>query len=402
MKVLFICDEYPPGNNGGIGTTVQNLGRELVRQGHEVFVAGLYAYRYGQKNMEIDQGVKVWRLRYSIPLPVPSRSKLYTVLERLPHVLQRNLNGKRAFAKFLHFLETLIDSEKIDVIEIADFNNFAMYIGFPIRWPLFKAPLVLKSHGSYTYFCKEMGETPRPMFEQNDQALFKRAEALSSVSHYTANLNKKLFHLSSEVKVLYNGVSYSPLQQGTRDLETVVFTGTLVRKKGIYALMKAWNQVAEIKPGARLLVYGKGNPAKLKRLLQPHALESVQFMGHVSRNQLFEQLRKATLAVFPSYSETFGMGVVEAMNLGCPVIYTKRSCGPEIVKDGIEGLLVDPDNTKELSEKILFLLNQPEQRATLADNALLAVKERFNIVHSTQEHVEFYNEVVKMFKQKRN
>lgn len=50
MNILFICDEYPPGKNGGIGTVVQNLGRELVKQGHSIFVVGLYHFSYGEKN----------------------------------------------------------------------------------------------------------------------------------------------------------------------------------------------------------------------------------------------------------------------------------------------------------------------------------------------------------------
>ena len=63
MKILFLCEEYPPGKNGGIGTMVKTLSRELVNQGHHVYVVGLYAHGYGQKNFEIDHNVKVWRFR---------------------------------------------------------------------------------------------------------------------------------------------------------------------------------------------------------------------------------------------------------------------------------------------------------------------------------------------------
>jgi len=64
MNVLFICEEYPPGKNGGIGTMVRMLGREMVKQGHNVYVAGLYPHGYGEADYEEDEGVKVWRLRY--------------------------------------------------------------------------------------------------------------------------------------------------------------------------------------------------------------------------------------------------------------------------------------------------------------------------------------------------
>lgn len=399
MKILFICDEYPPGKNGGIGTTVQNLGRELVKQGHSVYVAGLYAHRYGEKDFEIDNGVKVWRLRYSINLHLSSQNKLYTILERLPDGIKKRLNGKVAFKKFLKFIEELIRSEGIDVIEIADFNGFAMYIGFTINWPAFDVPLVLKSHGSYTYFAKELNENLNADFVENDRLLFARADAISCVSHYTAHVDKNIFSLRSEVKVLYNGIVLPKKTERTvGNKQKVVFTGTLVYKKGIYSLLLAWNKVVAENRDTELFVYGKGNLKKLKKLLNDKSAATVHFMGHVPKAELLKELETAHLAVFPSYSETFGMGVVEAMSVGCPVIYTKRSCGPEIVKENEEGLLVDPDNIEELSEKMLYLLRHPDKAEELAAKALVAVRKKFNIEHSALEHLHFYSEVIAGFK----
>lgn len=398
MNVLFICDEYPPGKNGGIGSTVQLLSRELVSQGNSVFVAGLNSYRYGQKNYEEDQGVKVWRLRYSLNLHLPDENKLYTVLERLPDFIKRNLNGKRAFNAYIRFIKKLIITEKIDIIEIADFNNFVMYIGFIVEWPEFSIPLVLKSHGSYTYFCREMRMKANVNHEQMDQRLFKRADALSCVSNYTANINKKLFDFTREVKILYNALAIPQAVEIERKKQTVVFTGTLVYKKGIFSLMKAWNIVVKKYPDAELIVCGKGPSGKISKLLNNDAKPSVKFVGHVERKLVFKFLCEATLAIFPSYSETFGMGPVEAMSLHCPVIYTKRSCGPEIVKDGIEGVLIDPDNTPEIAQAIIKLLEGPQLRDELAKNAITSVKERFNIEKSASDHLAFYKEVIKDFK----
>ena len=401
MTVLFICDEYPPGNNGGIGTTVQNLGRELVQQGHQVLVAGLYAYRYKEKDYEEDQGVRVWRKRYGLNLHLPSRSKWYTALERLPDPMKKRLNGQRAFRAFVDFIRELISTHRVDVIEIADFNSFAMYIGFKVEWPLFDVPLVLKSHGSYTYFCRELGEVPHPKFEAIDKALYARADAYSCVSHYTATANERLFGLQRPMKVLYNGIHVPAEASSQREAFSVVFSGTLVYKKGIFSLIKAWNAVHSRYPKARLFVYGKGSHTRLKKLLSPESAASVEFAGHVSRPDLLDKLKTATLAVFPSYSETFGMGVVEAMSMGCPVIYTKRSCGPEIVKQGIEGLLVDPDQPGEITQAISQLFDSAELRDRLAQQAYQGVQNRFRIDHSAKDHVQFYSDVIQEFKLKK-
>ena len=63
MNILYLCDEYPPGRHGGIGTAVQLLAREMVQQGHKVIVAGFYEWGYGQKDEFEDMGVKVYRFR---------------------------------------------------------------------------------------------------------------------------------------------------------------------------------------------------------------------------------------------------------------------------------------------------------------------------------------------------
>jgi glycogen synthase len=64
MNILYLCDEYPPCQHGGIGTVTQSLARCLASKGHQVFVAGFYPYYRESKSKETDQGVKVYRIFY--------------------------------------------------------------------------------------------------------------------------------------------------------------------------------------------------------------------------------------------------------------------------------------------------------------------------------------------------
>ena len=66
MNIMMLCDEYPPGRHGGIGTVVQLLARAYVRQGHKVIVAGLYDWGYGQEPVFEDKGVMVHRFRFGL------------------------------------------------------------------------------------------------------------------------------------------------------------------------------------------------------------------------------------------------------------------------------------------------------------------------------------------------
>jgi glycosyltransferase involved in cell wall biosynthesis len=395
MNILFICDEYPPGKNGGIGTMVQVLGRELVKQGNRVFVVGLYNYRYGSADHETDHGVEVWRFRYGYNLPFGDNNKLYGLYERLPGFVKQRLNGTKAFNKFITFINELIRQKSIDIIEIQDWNSFAFSIGFDVRWPKFEAPLVVKSNGSYTYFADEAGDEINKTLFETDLALYKRADALSAVSHYTAQKNIRLFNITAPVKVLYNSIEIPEVSRSAgRHKCKVIFTGTLIPKKGIFQLMQAWNIVSQKYPEATLDVYGKGKIKPLRQLLSKEAAATVNFKGHVSRQELFNELSQATMAVFPSYSECFALAPLEAMAVGCPVVNTSRSSGRELVKDGENGSLIDPDNISEMAEKITQLISDPKLQQKYSDNGKRTVLTQFNITKSAQDHVTFYNSVL--------
>lgn len=402
MNILYICDEYPPGRNGGIGTMVQVLGRELVKQGHNVYVAGLYSYRYGGNNFEEDKGVKVWRLRYGLNLFFMGNNFFYNILEKLPNWLKKKMNGKIAYKKFLNFIEVLIEKEKIDVIEIPDWNSFSFVLGYLVTWPKFKVPLILKSHGSYTYFNLELNLPLNPIYHKIDIELFNRADALTAVSNYTAINNQIYFSLKRESKVLLNSIEISKhANTFQREEQTVIFVGSLLKKKGIFQLVKAWNLVYKKHPQAKLFIFGKGKINSFKKLLNKEANLSVEFKNHVSRFEILNQFSKATLAVFPSYSETFGLMCIEAMSMGCPVIYTKRSCGSEIITDNENGLLIDPDNIIEIEEAISKLLNDKLLRENFSANGFTTVKNKFNVVNSAKEHVDYYKLVSNEFKLKK-
>lgn len=399
MNILFICDEYPPGKNGGIGTMVQVLGRELVKQGHQVTVIGLYPYYYGQKDYEVDRGVEVHRLRYGIKLSGDAESRLNRIQNRLPKVFQKWLYGKKTFRNLTQFIDRLIVLKDIDIIEIQDWNTFNIFNGITPKWKKFNVPFVVKANGCYTYFCNELNQKTDKRLEKIDKLLYQRADAVTAVSNYTANKVTQIFELQKSVSVLYNSVEVpTSLVEVSREDETVIFTGSLIEKKGIFSLLKSWNLVHKERPNAQLYIFGKGETDNLKKLLNDSSLHSVHFMGHTSRDLIYEFLSKATLAVFPSYSETFGFCAAEAMSVGCPTIYTKRSCGPEIVRDNIEGLLVDPDNIEEISTKILQLMGDKVLQKQFSLKGYGSVAERFNIEKSAKDHIDTYGEVMKNFK----
>lgn len=405
MNILFICDEYPPGKTGGIGSVTKLLADTLQRKGHQVFVVGIYAHGYGGKDYEEQDGVKIWRLRYKTDIGLISGND--TLLDKvLVHTLRKTgilkRDASRRLKELIQHIEKLITTRRIDIIEMPDWNNFFFNIGLKqLVIPSFGVPLMVKMHGTLSYFNQEQSLPLKEQMYAKELRVFERADALASVSAYTAKVCQELYHLTKPVAVLHNGVEIKvPASSDMRlNSNSVIFSGSLFYKKGIFSLVKAWKKVLLQVPDATLHVYGKGDQAPLLNLLSEKERKQVIFHGHVGRDHLLKQLAIADLAVFPSYSETFGLGVVEAMGVGCPAIYTKRSCGPEIMEDKREGILVDPDDIDEISQSIVLLLKNKSLREAMSSAAYEKVKGNFDIEGIAEKHVRFYEHVIRSYLQ---
>lgn len=397
MNILYLCDEYPPGRHGGIGTAVQLLARGVAKRGHKVVVAGFYDWGYGGPDEFEDGEVKVYRFRRKLDhaffskkesLPVRAAYKLL----HLTGIFQLDISS--SIKKYEAFLLDIISKHEIEIIEQPDFNEYAQYCRKPVYFPRLPLPTVVKLHGSISYFNKEAGGEPSPVVYNIDHSVLHKADAVSSVSRYTAVKTAAYMDYKSPIEVLYNGIDTHLGTSGGKEPGLVVYTGSLVAKKGIYQLMKAWNIVQEQMPAAKLEVYGRGPVERVQQYLGQAAKASVSFKGHIPRPDLFRRLAAAGAAVFPSYAECFALGPMEAMAAGTAVVYSTRTSGPELVEDGVSGLLADPDNIDELAEKIIYLLQDREANERIAAAGKARVEERFDIRVIAKMNEDFYKAVL--------
>jgi glycosyltransferase involved in cell wall biosynthesis len=400
MNILYVCEEYPPGKNGGIGSMVKILANEMVRQGHNVYVAGLYPQGYAQADYEEDNGVKVWRLRYKTDFRLIKND--FSLTDNLLHRLFRYLSiqhwdTKNSTRRLFRFIAKLVKQHHIDIIEMPDWNTFMHNSFTKIQIPDFGVPLVVKFHGGHSYLRSEMNQPYNKLIFKAEQALLNRADALTAVSSYTADKTTKLFGLDKQVEVLYNCIAIPAAANIPAQENTIIFAGALSKPKGVHALLQAWNLVHKQCPDARLHLYGKGPVDQLKKIPDTTAMETIVFHGHVSREVLLAAFTGARAAVFPSYSECFSIVPLEAMAAGCAVIFTEKSSGPELVAHGQNGLLVNPDDTVSIAEAILLLLRDNELRNKLAMAGYQTVSDHFNIILSAQQHVQFYTEVINRY-----
>ena len=154
-------------------------------------------------------------------------------------------------------------------------------------------------------------------------------------------------------------------QQEKHDEWVIGTVGRLSEEKRHVDLINAFRLVCETYPKSRLLIVGEGY---MRETLERHTAElrlsdKVTFAGF--DKNVFKHLKKMDVFALPSRTEGFGIAILEAMAAGLPVVATRVGGIPEIVVDNETGLLVEPNNYRELSAAILKLLSD---RSGAADN----------------------------------
>jgi len=373
--VCFICSEYPPGPHGGVGTMTQITARALVQKGFEVRVTGVYPEDYLAANYEDDQGVKVWRIKTK--------------------------KGKYAWItgwrKQYSLIKKWDSNNEIDIVEAPDSRGWFAF------WGKLSCKLVLRANGSTTYFSKILNQKVNKLTYVLEKLSYGRADSYTAVSDFTAKKTTEIFKLEKKYTVIYNAIeervsfSKSEIQQNK-----IVFAGSLVEKKGILNLIHALNNIVNKNSEIIVEIYGKdtfnrerGSMVKfLESIVSPALKERLKIINHVPREKLFEAYSTANVAIFPSYAEAFAFAPMEAMLMGCPTIYTTRGSGPELIKNNVDGLLVDPDNIEEIAKAIEYLCVNLDRASEMGEKGRDKILEKFTINKMIDQLINYYESVL--------
>lgn len=374
MRILFLCNEYPPRPHGGIGTFVQTIARGLYQRGHQVTVVG-----WAEANLEeTDEGIRVVTLRRS------NVRYLGNLISRLD--LRRWLSAR---AK----------AGDVDVVEAPD------YMGL-LPFGVDGCPAVIRLHLSSTATCVHAGRrTPKGISLYERWTLANNRNWIA-VSNYSLDLTRATFELSPERSALV----YCPLPPSPLNLPEVpqsftnyvLYAGQLSRRKGALVLAEAARDFLTHRPNLHLVYVGAGIAAEgnrpiseqIREIVGPKLAERVHFLGHLDRAKVLAWMARARVFALPSRLETFGIVFLEAMSCGVPVVCMKSPPGPEIVEDGVTGFLADPTSPKDVAEKISWLLDDPALASGLAANAQRMVVERFSVKKCVEATERFYEECI--------
>jgi glycosyltransferase involved in cell wall biosynthesis len=229
----------------------------------------------------------------------------------------------------------------------------------------------------------------------------QQADFMISISDYTRQkaIQANLL-LADRVHLLPNAVQtatiepipvpdQSPAAQGTR-LLSVCRLDQNEQYKGVDKVIEVLQDVAESVPDVQYIIVGNGTDLERHRQLA-HRLgvsERVHFLGFLSDAALRVCYQQCDVFVMTSAGEGFGFVFLEAMNYGKPIIAANSGGAPEVIQDGITGLLVEYGNNKQLAASLINLCLNPEKRRTLGQAGYQRLQEKFTFPHFRQRLTE--------------
>lgn len=399
MKILFIHSLSDINLGGGAEHTLWTLMRTLRDRGHKCVLLATSDQK-GLQRSQIE-GITVWLAGI--------KNVYWPHRKERPHVFMRLLwHLLDVYNPWMQsYIRQVIQEEKPDVASVHNLPGWSSS-----TWTALKElsiPVVQVLHDHYTCCVKATMYSERgicksqcfkcKLFRLPHITFSTHLDAVVGISNYIlkSHLDKGYFRNVPISKVVYNcrnrsylGVQINGEASLSKDL-VIGYIGRLDPAKGIEMLIDAYLQ-ANL-PSSQLWIAGDGKKDYEKYLKNKTSCNPrIVFMGRVKPSEFYP---KIDILVVPSiWHEPQGMVIPEAFAFGKPVIASKRGGIPEMINDGENGLLFDPDNTNELVSCISRLYYNQNLRHHLSENGRKSGSYFWNIDSWSDAYEELYRQVI--------
>ncbi len=282
-------------------------------------------------------------------------------------------------------------------LHTASYASFARKLTLATIARVFRRRIIVHVHGAqFDVFFKGA----RPATRSAITRMLTGADVVVALSDgWRAKLTRMA--PGARIRVLPNPVvtaDFAPLAEGRPDVPdgggTVLFLGAFSKRKGIYDLIEAMAAVVRERPNVLFELGGDQDVDEVERLIEQRDLsENVRMLGWVRGGEKLATFARAHVYVLPSYHEGLPIGVLEAMAAGLPVVTTPVGGIPEVVRDGVNGLVVTPGDVRTLAASILKLLDDADLRRTMSAANVELVRSRHDAVLVARTLVEWYHEI---------
>jgi len=241
----------------------------------------------------------------------------------------------------------------------------------PARSPAFYMALPRHVARELRDYRSRLRRLVEPASRAAARAAVRRADAVRTVSAFTAGLVRELgVEPAATFTTYYDASAFTaappaPLPERPRAL----FVGVLERYKNVHVLADAWRRVASALPDVQLHVVGRGREHTVVERLVRDLPQRATWDDWLPSDRIAAALDGATALVLPSVSEGLPRVAMEAFARGRGVVGSRAGGIPDIVEDGVTGILVPPGDAEALAQALMRVLSDRALAQSLADGA---------------------------------
>ena len=391
MKIALVCPASLPATQfGGIVFLAVDLAREFGELGHDVTI-------------------------YTTDLDFSNGSnKFNKKLPRLEKIGKYRINRSHVWFSFKLFfvnssMSKQIEKDKPDVIHTIGLRSYQSIVAWRTSKKL-KIPLIISDQGGLTThpFFNESGLLLKILYRVQNyfiKKIIKHATTISVANEYEKaiflDLDKK-----SKVQIIRNGVNLETLVSKVNFKEKykinskfILFVGRFSKSKGIENLINALNIIKNEKiiSDVRLVIMGVnfGFEQKMEELVERFGLsEKIMIIKNPPREDVISAYGESEFLILPSQWELSPLVPLESFAFKKPVISTRSHGIPFTVQDDKTGILVEPENSEELSKAIIKLLQDDNLRERLGMCGYEFVHEECNCISMAKNSLKLYEKVL--------
>lgn len=227
------------------------------------------------------------------------------------------------------------------------------------------------------------------------------------ISKSELNDARKL-HIGSEnkLRLIYNGVNIEEIQEKLKTSEcdrhhlripqdafVVGMVGRISEQKAVDVFVKMAHCIKQKIPNSYFIIVGDGEMrVEIEKMITDYDLDDSFFIsGWVDNVSAYMKL--FDVGVLLSRWEGFGLALCEYMVARLPIVTTRVDAIPELILDGVNGILVERDDYQAAAKAVVNIYNNQELRTKFAYNGINIVNEKFNIIRTVEQHEKLFEEI---------
>jgi glycosyltransferase involved in cell wall biosynthesis len=369
--ILFITPYFPP-QGGGLEIYAQQIAKELCKDPHKRIVVVTSGEQNGIDRIQKVDNLKVYRLSYRF-----------------------KLSNSPFSLSWISKIRRILKVERPDLVNI---HTPVPGIGDLVAMLSPRIPLVVTYHTGSMKKENILFDIPIWTYEHIWlPILLRHARYIICPSDFVRlDFLGKYMSKSTTISPGIDNSIFKPDITKKSPHPTIVFVAAFLTKatkfKGLHTVIKSFSTLITEFPTLKLIVVGDGDmrsnyESEIRRL---GIQSSVSFLGSLNQEELIEVYQKAHIFALPSKLESFGSSILEAMSCGMPVVSTRVGGIPSLVDDGQTGYLIKPDHPSILTEKIRYLLVNPQ----ISKNFGLAARKKAVSSYSWKISAAKYDQII--------